>query len=640
MLTENPSDTSKKIGGDRLGTNSRGIYVSNSGEIADRFQRSLGSSVRSDIGFLQKTPATDIDTPIRERLAAERRRIFPFDIVSNAESLSYKDLVDLGYVAKEAQYTTRFGNKLPGYERAYMSNTLDAPTLTISDLQTVKGNLEDKKGRWGIGGVSSVPELEDQLFDGLNIGTSYGDFLHLMRALKSQNLSIRKRNFDFDDAVYKKQKELNNLFRKQVDKQIEVKNKILKNPYLKTAQNIYLNRAPIFGTSGTLGVTGASIYGIMNSPLAKSRDRFQDAMDDDEFAEYFRKSSISANDYSSSTDYINAIIEEWNKQNPNKQFAEGGEVEPDPLEVLERSRPKIAGIPINDKPLSGTDPIGEAIMWGLGGGAASAALRSMFPTYGATAGWLAFGDNNKDNMLVVPNNPTRNTTPIETGLLNKEVRQYYADDVLPRDILTSEADKLKFLNTDKNFEYDLYPSGYFNGNVAGHYDLYADKIRLNGGYAANKDLLDNVMAHEVNHRYNREFPLDKEHNRILNRAYTVEPDLDTPAARAARKPSEKRATNVNIRHRLQTDLRNTLGHNPTKAEMDKFIDSLSDQELLDRLGSASSYGSAYLMSIEDRADLVKQPVDQYKKARTTALRKALKRIAMNENKNDNNQNYA
>lgn len=323
-----------------------------------------------------------------------------------------------------------------------------------------------------------------------------------------------------------------------------------------------------------------------------------------------------------------------------KGYANGGEVEPDPLEVLERSRPRVAGIPINDRPLSGTDPIGEAVMWGLGGGAASAALRSMFPTYGATAGWLAFGDNNKDNMLVVPNNPVKNTTPIETGLLNKEVRQYYADDVLPRDILTSEADKLRFLNTDKNFEYDLYPSGYFNGNVAGHYDLYADKIRLNGGYAANKDLLDNVMAHEVNHRYNREFPLDKEHNRILNRAYTVEPDLDTPAARAARKPSEKRATNVNIRHRLQTDLRNTLGHNPTKAEMDKFIDSLSDQELLDRLGSASSYGSAYLMSIEDRADLVKQPADQYKKARTTALRKALKRIAMNENKNDNNQNYA
>lgn len=261
---------------------------------------------------------------------------------------------------------------------------------------------------------------------------------------------------------------------------------------------------------------------------------------------------------------------------PNK-YAEGtDQVEPDPLDVLEASRPKVAGIPINDKPLSGTDPIGEAMMWGLGGGAASAALRSLFPTYGATAAWLAFGGDNKDNMLVIPNNPTKNTTPIKTGLLNKEVRQYYTDDVLPRDVLTSETDKLKFLNTDKNFEYDLYPQGYFANGVVGHYDRMNDVIRLNGGYVTDKDLLDNVMSHEVNHRYNREFPLDKEHTRILNRAYTVEPKLNTAAARAARKESEKRATNVNIRHKLQTDLRNTLGRKPTKTEMDKFIDSLPD----------------------------------------------------------------
>ena len=338
MLTENPSDAGKKVGGDRLGTDSRGIYVSNSGEIADRFQRSVGSSVRSDIGFLQKTPATDVDTPIRERLAAERRRIFPFDIVSNAESLSYKDLVDLGYVAKEAQYTTRFGNKLPGYERAYISNTFDTPTLTISDLQTVKGNLKDKKGRWGIGGVSSVPELEDQLFDGLNIGTSYGDFLHLMRALKSPNLTTRRYNLDFGDQVYKRQRELNNLFGKQVDKQIEIKNKILKNPYLNAAQNVYLNRGPIFGISGTLGITGASVYGIMNSPDARQRDRFQNAMEDDEFAEWYRKSSISPNDYPNTTSYVDALMKEWNKQNPNKSFAEGGEVTDDPRkQIINRS---------------------------------------------------------------------------------------------------------------------------------------------------------------------------------------------------------------------------------------------------------------------------------------------------------------
>ena len=42
-----------------------------------------------------------------------------------------------------------------------------------------------------------------------------------------------------------------------------------------------------------------------------------------------------------------------------KKYAEGSQVEPDPLDVLERSRPKVAGIPINDRPLSGTDPLGE-----------------------------------------------------------------------------------------------------------------------------------------------------------------------------------------------------------------------------------------------------------------------------------------
>lgn len=51
-------------------------------------------------------------------------------------------------------------------------------------------------------------------------------------------------------------------------------------------------------------------------------------------------------------------IQKWAKEK-GIAYAEGGEVEPDPLEVLERSRPKIAGIPINDKPLSGTDPLGE-----------------------------------------------------------------------------------------------------------------------------------------------------------------------------------------------------------------------------------------------------------------------------------------
>lgn len=638
MMTENISDSSKKKGGDRLGTNATGIYVSNSGEIADRFQRTSQGSVRSDIALLHKKAATDINTPIKERLAAERRRIFPYDIVPGSDKLSYQSLVDLGYVAKEAQYTTRLGNKLPGYERAYISKELDIPNLEINDLQTTKTNLKDKKGRWGIGGVQSVPELEDQLFDGLNIGTSYGDFLHFMRALKSPNLTISKYNKDYGDKVYDKRIELHNLFTDQVNKHIAIKNKILKNPYLKTAQNVYLNRAPIFGISGTLGITGASIYGIMNSPWAKSRDRFSDAMDDDEFAEYFRKSSISANDYSSSTDYINAIIEEWNKQNPNKQFAEGGEVESDPLEVLERSKPKVAGIPINDKPLSGTDPIGEAMMWGLGGGAASVALRSLFPTYGATAGWLAFGDNNKENVLIVPNNVNKSKLPVAKDLVNYDVKEFFENDVVPRDVIYPIESKQSFLN-DANFMYDIYPESHFEQNVAGYYDNINKKVVVNNLYAGDQKSINRIGTHEFGHKYNDQFELDDPHKRILNNAYTVEENKIGRTARGARRTNEKRETNKNIRYDMYVELQEKLGRSPSPSEVDDFIDSLSDREILRRVRNSNMYGSAYFESINERAQRIKQPIGTYTRTRASKIRKALKQVAMNERSKDN-QNYA
>ena len=318
MMTENISDTSKKKGGDRLGTNSTGIYVSNSGEIADKFQRTPYESVRSDIALLSKKAATDINTPIKERLAAERRRIFPYDIVPGSDKLSYQSLVDLGYVAKEAQYTTRLGNKLPGYERAYISKELDQPTLEINDLQTTKTNLDDKKGRWGIGGVQSVPELEDKLFDGFNIGTSYGDYLHLMRALKSPTLtrSVHNPQWNLDYRALKYETE--DLLKSQISKRLDLSRKVYNNPYVKIAQNISLNKAPIIGISGTIAGVGAGIYGIMNSDTAKSRHRLNKAYKDDDFAKFAR--SFDATQYDSSIDMANAMLNQWNKNNPEKQY--------------------------------------------------------------------------------------------------------------------------------------------------------------------------------------------------------------------------------------------------------------------------------------------------------------------------------
>lgn len=297
-------------------------------------------------------------------------------------------------------------------------------------------------------------------------------------------------------------------------------------------------------------------------------------------------------------------------------------------------------LPFDDLPLSGTDPLAENMLIGMTGIRITPMLRKLFPHYGGVFGAMMFGDDGKNNMLVVSKDPTSLNVPIKKNIINKDVQQYFADDVLPRDVVTSKLDKQKFLNNEKNFQYDLYPQYHFNENAAGYYDKYKDVIAINNKYTGDKDLVNNIITHEVNHRYDAQYPLDKEHSKILNRAYTVEKDAVGKAVPAARKQTEKRATNANIRHKLYTELRNTLGKKPTKEDIDKYIDSIPDSELLDKLGTISAYGSIYRMSIEDRQELQSNPVSEYRKRRATQIRKALKRIAMNETENDNNQNYA
>ena len=78
----------------------------------------------------------------------------------------------------------------------------------------------------------------------------------------------------------------------------------------------------------------------------------------------------------------NGVLHEDKRRNElrnkkNWYYAEGGEVEPDPLEILERSRPKVAGIPINDKPLSGTDPLGELYLNYISGKGVYKTMRGM-----------------------------------------------------------------------------------------------------------------------------------------------------------------------------------------------------------------------------------------------------------------------
>ena len=70
------------------------------------------------------------------------------------------------------------------------------------------------------------------------------------------------------------------------------------------------------GISGTIAGVGAGIYGIMNSDAAESRHRLNKAYKDDDFAKFAR--SFDATQYDSSIDMANAMLNQWNKNNPEK----------------------------------------------------------------------------------------------------------------------------------------------------------------------------------------------------------------------------------------------------------------------------------------------------------------------------------
>ena len=180
-----------RIGGDRLETGRTGIYVSNSGEIADRFSRPMGDVAdvrpsRADVALVRYPYINNETLPIEQQLRNFRRSIYPYDLFGSPD---YKTLAKNGFIAKEAQYTTRTGALLPGYERAYFAEEPNQQLLNIVDQNTTYTNI-NKKGRWALNGVESQPELESQLFEGYRPGNSFGDFIRFARfsdAIRSQS---------------------------------------------------------------------------------------------------------------------------------------------------------------------------------------------------------------------------------------------------------------------------------------------------------------------------------------------------------------------------------------------------------------------------------------------------------------------
>lgn len=225
-------------GGDRLDTNRTGIYTSNSGEIADRFSRPIGNvddvrKSRADIALLSYPYQNDKNLTIEQQLRNFRRSIYPYDLFGSPD---YRILARNGFIAKEAQYTTRNGSLLPGYERAYFAEQPNQQLLNTIDQNTFYTDV-DKRGRWGFGGVQSVPELEKKLFEGYRPGNSFGDFVRFARFSDSQYMDIGdiyKSQLPMSQAdemhanallnnLYEKQHKLSNIYRKIYDSQLDTR---------------------------------------------------------------------------------------------------------------------------------------------------------------------------------------------------------------------------------------------------------------------------------------------------------------------------------------------------------------------------------------------------------------------------------
>ena len=169
------------------------------------------------------------------------------------------------------------------------------------------------------------------------------------------------------------------------------------------------------------------------------------------------------------------------------KYDEGGQVEPDPLEVLERSRPKLHGIPLAKGNIDGVfSPIDIPLatlpkVWSV--------INKWLPNYGPTLGALIVGDNGQ------PVN--KSAKPIVTKRIEPDVEEFYRDIVIP---LRPQEDYVKniYLTRPGTFKYNVYPDDVIPSNRVAEYSPTTGEIRVKESML-NSPQLDQTLAHDGSH---------------------------------------------------------------------------------------------------------------------------------------------
>lgn len=270
------------------------------------------------------------------------------------------------------------------------------------------------------------------------------------------------------------------------------------------------------------------------------------------------------------------------RDNKYFHYAEGGQVEPDPLEVLERSKPKFHGIPLAKGNIDGVfSPIDVPLatlpkVW--------SAVNKWLPNYGPTLGALIVGDNGQ------PVN--KSAKPIATKRIEPDVEEFYRDIVIP---LRPQEDYVKniYLNRPGTFKYNVYPDDAIPSNRVAEYNPITGEIRVKESML-NSPQLDQTLAHDGSHDLEK-LQRTKEAQNIIDEALVAQKN---PISKESNLIQEKGAEVTRMGYNAfkymkdhgLIQVKNPLAK--TKAYQDYILNATQEQ-LAEMMGDFTAYSRDY-----------------------------------------------
>ena len=274
-------------------------------------------------------------------------------------------------------------------------------------------------------------------------------------------------------------------------------------------------------------------------------------------------------------------------QEPMPIYAEGGEVEPDPLEVLERSKPKFHGIPLAKGNIDGVfSPIDVPLVtlpkvWPV--------VNKWLPNYGPMLGTLVGGD---DGLTM-----NRRVKPLTTKQIDADVKEHYEDIVIP---LRPQEDYIKqiYLQNPDNFVYNVYVDNALPDNRLADFNNATGEVRIKESIL-NSPISSQIQAHEINgHRSDRSLPRSKEAKATIDKAFNVR---KKPLSKESKLLAEKEAETTRLSYNFYKYMKNNgllqvkKPMAKTKAYQDYVLNATDDQ-IDAMLGNNTVYSRDYKAS--------------------------------------------